>query len=45
MLAIPLWLLFEVSLILMLFGERKREREKAEEAAAAAKALEAPKDS
>jgi sec-independent protein translocase protein TatC len=46
MLAVPLLLLFEVSLILMLFGERKREREKAEEAAAEAaaeaKALEAP---
>ncbi|WEK48066.1 MAG: twin-arginine translocase subunit TatC [Candidatus Andeanibacterium colombiense] len=47
MLAIPLLLLFEASLLIMLFGERKREREKAEEAAAEAageaKVLEAPK--
>jgi sec-independent protein translocase protein TatC len=45
MLAVPLLVLFEVSLLLMLFGERKRERERAAEKAAAdaeIKALEAP---
>ena len=48
MLAVPLLVLFEASLLLMLFGERKRERERAEEAAAETAAIlpsiEAPKE-